>query len=183
MTEEPKYMPAITNTYRTTDIAGLLNISTPNVRKHALALEEAGAAITRDERGERIFSEQDLAALRHMRKLIAKGSTLAAAGKEAAGLLTQERQARAEAGEIVAAADREVFAAMAQKLEGQDRLLRAVLADNEYLREQNSRVMAQNARIIAGQDRMEALLIEAGRPADEEKPDTKRPWWRLFGQS
>lgn len=178
MTDKTNYMPAITNTYRTSDLAQLLAISAANVRRHAAAIEAEGAAIARDERGERIFSEQDLAALRHMRKLVGKGQTLADAGKAAAGLLTQERQARADAGEVVKAADREVFMAMVQKLDEQDKLLRAVLDDNEYLR-------GQIGRMLAGQQRIETLMEEkAAEPAPvqaEEKPDTKRPWWRLFG--
>ena len=103
--------------YRTSQVAEILDVSTSTLRKYCLTIEGAGAAFTRDERQERLFTQQDIAALKGLRKMISGGRSTQYAAEQTAILLNAEKEARADAGELVVKDDRALFQQMASSIE------------------------------------------------------------------
>lgn len=103
--------------YKTSKVAEVLQISTSSVRKYAAIVEKYGAPIMKDDRQERLFTESDVTAFRHMRKLITVGKTMDEAGSITAKLLINEKAVKVEVGEVLAQNDRTLFNQMANRIE------------------------------------------------------------------
>ena len=102
--------------YRTAQVAEILGVSTSSLRKYCIAIEKEGASFTRDERQERLYTPDDIAALKGMRRIISSGNTMVHAAHQTAILLNAEKSVKAEAGEIVVKDDRALFQQMATSI-------------------------------------------------------------------
>lgn len=163
------------SSYRTGQIADLLEVSTSSIRKYAAAVEKHGTTFVKDDKGERIFTEQDLAAFRHLRKLIIGGNTMNAAAINAATLLKNDKEVRIQTGEVLANNDRELFVEMANRVE-------TLTKQNEALVEAVHEMRRGQAHIMATLKRLEEPVKEEVASGIIEEEETKpRKWWQ-FGR-
>lgn len=163
------------SSYRTGQIAELLEVSTSSIRKYAAAVEKHGASFVKDDKGERIFTEQDLAAFRHLRKLITGGNTMGTAAINAATLLKNNKEIRTQTGEVLANNDRELFMEMANRIE-------TLTKQNEALVEAVHEMRRGQAHIMATLKRLEEPTKEEVASGVLEERETKpRKWWQ-FGR-
>lgn len=114
----------------------------------------------RDERGERIFNEQDLAAFRVMKKAIAGGRSTEDAAKQAVVLLNNERELRTMEGETLSENDRQLMHRMAEQIVT---LTNHSEAQAQELHEVNRRLSA----IMAKLNSLEAPPVEAEQTATQ----------------
>lgn len=162
--------------YRTGQVATILEKSTSSIRKWAAAVERAGATFMRDDKGERLFTDADLAAFQAMKKALAGGRTTDEAARDAAALLNSQREVMAQEGDVLAQNDRELMRMMAAELKAQrDHNERQALELYEVNRKLSS--------IMATLKRMEAPVEETPHEDVVKTPDPapKSGWFaRLF---
>ncbi|MFP7478257.1 helix-turn-helix domain-containing protein [Terribacillus saccharophilus] len=71
--------------YTAKDLAASLDVTTSTLRRWAIALESAHYPFQRNEKGQRIYTEQDMATLEELRKLLGEKMTFADAIQQLTG--------------------------------------------------------------------------------------------------
>ena len=163
------------STYRTSQVAEMLGKSTSSIRKWAKAVEDHGGAFMRDERHERIYNEQDLAAFRHMKKLISAGRSTLDAGKQAATLLNNEREVRTQQGEILVQDDRQLIRHMAEQLDTLTQHLEQLQTERANEQREFQFKMGQ---ILAKLNALDAPKEEAEEVEEQPKTGVFSRWFR-----
>lgn len=161
------------SSYRTGQIAEVLEVSTSSIRKYAAAVEKHGATFVKDDKGERIFTEQDLAAFRHLRKLITGGNTMDTAAINTATLLKNNKEIRIQTGEVLANNDRELFVEMANRIETLTKQNEALVNAMQEMRRGQVHIMATLKRLE------EPSREEVASGVIEEKVPKPRKWWQF----
>jgi len=161
------------SSYRTGQIAELLEVSTSSIRKYAATVEKHGATFVKDDKGERIFTEQDLAAFRHLRKLITGGNTMDTAAINVATLLKNNKEIRTQTGEVLANNDRELFMEMTNRIEMLTRQNEALVEAVNEMRRGQTHIMATLKRLEEpGREEVASGIIE-------DKATKPRKWWQF----
>lgn len=164
--------------YRTGQVATILDKSTSSIRKWAAAVEQAGATFMRDDKGERLFSDADLAAFQSMKKALAAGRTTAQAAQDAAALLNSQREVMAQEGDVLALNDRELMRNMAVELTELRELTEKQALEQYETNRRLSAIMATLKRLEAPAEPTPHEDVVPSQPAD---PAPKTSWWaRLF---
>lgn len=167
--------------YKTNKLAELLEVSTSSIRKYAATIESHGATFMTDDKGQRLFTDSDLSAFRHMRALITGGKTMEQAGSLTATLLKNEKSVKSEIGEVMQQNDRTLFKEMANQI-------KVLTQQNEQMATVIIEMDKKQSHILAALNRLEslevarleevAMVIEVSGGETEEKP--KGFFARLF---
>jgi len=169
--------------FKTAQVAELIGVSASSMRKYALAVEKYGGKVQKDDKGDRIYTESDLSAFRHLRKLLAGGMTIERAAEQTALLMKGEQETKREAGFTLAKNDGELLREALTEIkelrgmiEAQTALIEARAADDraERVKERQAFQLALQAIEEAKEETAAVEVKEA-----EVKPGL---FGRLFGK-
>ncbi|WP_170937631.1 MerR family transcriptional regulator [Terribacillus saccharophilus] len=82
--------------YTAKDLAASLDVTTSTLRRWAIALESAHYPFQRNEKGQRIYAEQDMATLEELKKLLGEKMTFADAIQQLTGHTKTEKKSETE---------------------------------------------------------------------------------------
>lgn len=166
--------------YKTTKVAEILQVSTSTIRKYAAIIEKKHVFM-KDDRQERLFTESDVTALRHMRQLITGGKTMEDAGSITATLLVNEKAVKVDAGEVMAQNDRSLFKEMTNQIEELTKQNEAMATVISEMDRKQSHILAILNDLKASRLEEVAAVIEVEETSKEEKTSSKK-WWQLFNK-
>ncbi|WP_176467245.1 helix-turn-helix domain-containing protein [Terribacillus saccharophilus] len=82
--------------YTAKDLASSLDVTTSTLRRWAIALESAHYPFQRNEKGQRIYTEQDIATFEELKKLLGEKMTFADAIQQLTGHTKTENKSETE---------------------------------------------------------------------------------------
>ena len=88
--------------YTAKDLAASLDVTTSTLRRWAIALESAHYPFQRNEKGQRIYAEQDMATLEELKKLLGEKMTFADAIQQLTGHTKTEKNPETEKLDVTA---------------------------------------------------------------------------------
>jgi len=152
-------MGHVTRTYATKEVAKRLSIEPVTVRKYAVMLEEKGYVYQKDEKGWRVFSEDDIKALEYITLLKNDGYSLESAIDRVASLYRSNF----------------VVAPPAMPLQEDDR---NVIFDFIKRQEEFNRMLLE--RIETRDKNLMAVLREIQETKKELSSANKKRWWKFW---
>lgn len=154
--------------HKTTKIAEILQVSTSTIRKYAAAIEKHNQAVfMRDSKEQRLFTNADLTAFQHMRKLISSGNTMEQAAAITATLLSNEQSAKAEVGEVMQQNERALFSEMTTQIEELTR-------QNEIMASAINQMSSKQSHMIAMLNSLETTNSEHSTVTEDDKSNTSQ---------
>lgn len=164
-------------TYKTSNVAVMLQVSTSTIRKYSMAIEKHGAVFMKDERQERLFNEQDISAFLQLRKHITGGKTMEESAKLVAISLINDKVIKSQEGEVLAQNDRSLFIEMTNQIE-------TLTKQNQQMLEAIGEMNNRQSHMMAILNQMEASKLEETAPVVEvtatSEDETRGFFARLF---
>ena len=165
--------------YSSKDIALMVDIAVPTVRKYAQALEKAGYEFIKSEAGARVFVERDAMAIRYLKEVREKTNISV---EQASNVVLTRFENKPIQG--VAPPDTEEkeqyekrFEELEKKLEQQNEIIKQLAQTIDERDKKRDEIVMQNIREI---QETKQLLLETAAEKEEEK---KRGFFaRLFGK-
>jgi len=164
-------------THKTSNVAVMLMVSTSTIRKYSAAIEKHGAVFMKDERQERLFNEQDIAAFLQLRKHITGGKTMEEAAKLAATSLINDKAIKSQQGEVLAQNDRSLFIEMTEQISALTKQNQQMIEVIEEMNHRQSHMMAILNQLEASKLEEKTAVIEVTATSEDK---TRGFFARLF---